>query len=220
MVASQMMAAPQMGLAPRRGRSHEHSFSAAPDTSSSKSHTKIWVFHCQLLLLTSTVWSRIAACETTMKTMALKHPGKKDCGCSGVLVACCSLVLWLFFFFFRGEGDVWELFSSEVTSQFFRIAPTPKIKPIVPFDIVPLWWDNIKTQVYSLLFLYSQISPCSPKKAIKINSDSKKKKSALTMQFPSKTCGQCLECHWWGQEEPSGDHCWHPHPAEKAPTSP
>lgn len=37
--------------------------------------------------------------------------------------------------------------------------------------------------------------PAVPKKAIKINSDSKKKKSALTMQFPSKTCGQCLECH-------------------------
>lgn len=123
MVASQMMAAPQMGLAPRRGQSHERSFLAAPATSSSKSHTKIWVFHCQLLLLTSTVWSRIAACETTMKTVALKHLGKRgffgDCGCSGVLVACCPLVLCCGFF--RGEWDVWELFSTEVTSRLFRI---------------------------------------------------------------------------------------------------
>lgn len=40
------------------------------------------------------------------------------------------------------------------------------------------------------------------------------------MQFPSKSCRQCLQCCWWGQEEPSGEHLCHPHPAEKAPTSP
>lgn len=126
-----MMAAPQMGLAPRRGRSHERSFSAAPATSSSKRHAKIWVFHCQLLLLTSTVWSRIAACETTMKTMALKHPGKKDCGCSGVLVACCSLVLWFCFVFFLGGKEMCEsYFQVRSLHSFSESLPLQKSSPL------------------------------------------------------------------------------------------